>query len=77
MATTFVIIVNHWAGKYELSACHATCKQKGAEYDVAYELQVSNVGARHVIIIQHTCAGARHGITMCTRLPVLTMASTT
>jgi len=24
MATTFVIIVNHWAGKYAITACHVT-----------------------------------------------------
>ena len=24
MATTFVIIVNHWAGKYVLRTCHVT-----------------------------------------------------
>ena len=35
---------------------------KDPECYVEYELQVSSVGVRHVIVIQHKCAGTRHVI---------------
>ena len=90
MATTFVIIVNHWAGKYECMFAIAT---------IIYETRSKTSGIcvtgqqrshRHVIVIQHIMCrcGARpvvhHNVYQCSpchpphtrSVPVLAVSST-